>query len=50
MKLWAEVQETTGQPFGFELPDGFVYNSKQIRRRLFYWWMLSDLLDFYINK
>ena len=27
MKLWAEVQETTGQTFGFKLPDEFVYNS-----------------------
>lgn len=29
MKLWGEVHETTGQPFGFALPDGFVYNSRQ---------------------
>ena len=28
MKLWGEVRETTGQPFGFELPDEFVYNSR----------------------
>lgn len=28
LKLWAEVQETTGQTFGFELPEGFVYNSR----------------------
>ena len=28
MKLWGEVQETTGQPFGFQLPDGFIYNSR----------------------
>ncbi len=28
MKLWSEVQETTGQSFGFALPDGFVYNSR----------------------
>ncbi len=28
MKLWAEVHETTGQPFGFELPEGFIYNSR----------------------
>lgn len=27
MKLWGEVQETTGQTFGFKLPDDFVYNS-----------------------
>ncbi|MEM8767413.1 MAG: DsbA family protein [Pseudomonadota bacterium] len=27
MKLWAEVQETTGQTFGFKLPEPFVYNS-----------------------
>lgn len=28
LKLWSEVNETTGQPFGFELPDAFVYNSR----------------------
>ena len=28
MKLWAEVRETTGASFGFELPAGFVYNSR----------------------
>lgn len=27
MKLWQEVHATTGQPFGFSLPDDFVYNS-----------------------
>jgi protein-disulfide isomerase-like protein with CxxC motif len=27
MRLWNEVQETTGQSFGFNLPDPFVYNS-----------------------
>jgi len=27
MKLWREVQETTGQSFGFKLPDEFIYNS-----------------------
>jgi putative protein-disulfide isomerase len=27
MKIWAEVAETTGQAFGFRIPDGFVYNS-----------------------
>jgi putative protein-disulfide isomerase len=28
MKLWQEVQETTGQRFGFQLPDGLIYNSR----------------------
>ena len=28
MKLWAEVRETTGASFGFELPQGFIYNSR----------------------
>ena len=28
MKLWQDVHETTGQPFGFQLPDGFIYNSR----------------------
>ena len=27
MKLWQEVQATTGASFGFRLPDEFVYNS-----------------------
>jgi len=27
MRLWREVQEVTGQSFGFSLPDPFVYNS-----------------------
>ena len=27
LALWREVQATTGQPFGFTLPDDFVYNS-----------------------
>ena len=27
LKLWHEVHATTGQPFGFKLPDDFVYNS-----------------------
>jgi len=27
MKIWSEVAETTGQVFGFRIPDGFVYNS-----------------------
>ena len=27
LKLWGEVKATTGQNFGFQLPDGFVYNS-----------------------
>lgn len=27
LKLWGEVQATTGQKFGFQLPDEFVYNS-----------------------
>lgn len=27
MKIWTEVAETTGQAFGFRIPDGFVYNS-----------------------
>ena len=27
MKLWQEVRETTGQRFGFELPEGLIYNS-----------------------
>jgi len=27
MKLWQEVHATTGQPFGFKLPDEFIYNS-----------------------
>ena len=26
-KVWREVQEVTGQSFGFRLPDDFVYNS-----------------------
>jgi protein-disulfide isomerase-like protein with CxxC motif len=28
MKLWTEVKDTTGAPFGFELPEDFVYNSR----------------------
>ena len=28
LKLWGEVQATTGQNFGFQLPDEFVYNSR----------------------
>ena len=28
MKLWAEVKNTTGAPFSFELPENFVYNSR----------------------
>lgn len=27
MNLWKEVQTTTGQPFGYRLPDNFIYNS-----------------------
>lgn len=27
MKIWQEVSETTGQQFGFRIPEGFVYNS-----------------------
>ena len=27
MKIWREVHATTGQQFGFKLPDSFVYNS-----------------------
>jgi putative protein-disulfide isomerase len=27
LKLWHEVHATTGQPFGFKLPDEFIYNS-----------------------
>ena len=27
MRIWRDVQETTGQTFGFRLPDVFVYNS-----------------------
>lgn len=27
LKLWHEVHDTTGQAFGFRLPDPFVYNS-----------------------
>lgn len=27
MRIWREVQETTGQTFGFRLPDVLVYNS-----------------------
>jgi putative protein-disulfide isomerase len=27
MRIWRDVQETTGQSFGFRLPDVFVYNS-----------------------
>lgn len=27
MRIWRDVQETTGQAFGFRLPDGLVYNS-----------------------
>lgn len=27
LKIWAEVHAVTGQPFGFSLPDDFVYNS-----------------------
>jgi putative protein-disulfide isomerase len=26
-RLWREVATTTGQRFGFHIPDGFVYNS-----------------------
>ena len=28
LRLWREVKATTGQNFGFELPDGIVYNSR----------------------
>ncbi len=41
MKLWGEVHATTAQPFGYQLPDDFVYNStlpcvaiEAFRRRL----------------
>ncbi|MEM7078082.1 MAG: hypothetical protein AAF513_05575 [Pseudomonadota bacterium] len=27
MRLWREVHETTGQPFGFKLPETYVHNS-----------------------
>jgi protein-disulfide isomerase-like protein with CxxC motif len=27
MRLWADVRETTGASFGFQLPEPFVYNS-----------------------
>ena len=27
MRLWHEVRDTTGAPFGFKLPEPFVYNS-----------------------
>ena len=27
MKIWQEVHATTGQPFGFRLPDVLIYNS-----------------------
>jgi putative protein-disulfide isomerase len=27
MRIWREVQATTGQAFGYRLPDGLVYNS-----------------------
>ncbi len=27
MKLWREVADTTGQKFGFQLPDSYVHNS-----------------------
>ncbi len=27
MKLWHEVNATTAQPFGYKLPDDFIYNS-----------------------
>lgn len=27
MKLWQEVADTTGQAFGFQLPDSYVHNS-----------------------
>lgn len=27
MKLWREVEATTGQPFGYQLPDAYVHNS-----------------------
>lgn len=27
MKLWREVEATTGQPFGYRLPDEYVHNS-----------------------
>ena len=26
-KIWRDVQATTGQPFGYQLPEGMVYNS-----------------------
>ncbi len=39
-RIWEEVHEVTGQPFGFRLPEGIVYNStlpcmavEAIRRR-----------------
>ena len=28
LNLWQDVHDTTGQPFGFKLPDEFVYNSR----------------------
>ena len=41
LKIWREVHATTGQQFGFRLPDDFVYNStlpciaiEAIRRRI----------------
>ena len=27
MRIWREVAETTGQQFGYRIPEGFVYNS-----------------------
>ncbi len=41
LKIWREVHATTGQQFGFRLPDDFVYNStlpciaiEAVRRRI----------------
>ncbi len=28
-RVWREVQDTTGQPFAFAVPDGLVYNSSR---------------------
>jgi hypothetical protein len=33
-----------------QLPDGFIYDSKQFRRRLFHWWVLPDLLKLKIDE
>ena len=29
MRLWRDVEETTGQPFGYKLPDEYVHNSSR---------------------